>query len=36
MGQWSPIEASELATRIKARRRERGISLRSAATEAGV
>ena len=36
MAQWSPIDASELATRIKARRRERGISLRSAATEAGV
>ena len=32
MAQWSPIDASELATRIKARRRERGISLRSAAT----
>jgi transcriptional regulator with XRE-family HTH domain len=36
MAQWTPIDASELATRIKARRRELGISLRSAAAEAGV
>ena len=36
MAQWSPIDASELATRIKARRRERAISLRAAAAEAGV
>ena len=34
--QWSPIDASELATRIKARRRELGISLRAAAVEVGV
>src|SRR5829696_7535795 len=36
MAQWSPIDASELATRLKARRRERAISLRAAAAEAGV
>src|SRR4051794_16299241 len=36
MAQWSPIEAGELATRVKARRRALGISLRAAAVEAGV
>jgi transcriptional regulator with XRE-family HTH domain len=36
MAQWSPIGASELATRVKARRRSLGISLRAAAVEAGV
>jgi transcriptional regulator with XRE-family HTH domain len=36
MAQWSPIPASDLATRVKARRHARGISLRAAAVEAGV
>lgn len=36
VAQWSPIDASELATRVKARRRELGISLRAAAAEVGV
>jgi transcriptional regulator with XRE-family HTH domain len=36
MAQWEPIEPGELATRVKARRRERGVSLRAAAIEIGV
>jgi transcriptional regulator with XRE-family HTH domain len=36
MAQWSPVPASELATRVKARRRALGLSLRAAAIEAGV
>jgi transcriptional regulator with XRE-family HTH domain len=36
MAQWSPIQAGELATRVKARRRALGISLRAAAVDAGV
>jgi transcriptional regulator with XRE-family HTH domain len=36
MEQWSPIDPSELATRVRARRRERAISLRAAAAEVGV
>jgi transcriptional regulator with XRE-family HTH domain len=36
MAQWSPIEPEELATRVKARRHALGISLRAAATDAGV
>jgi transcriptional regulator with XRE-family HTH domain len=36
MAQWDPIEASELATRLRARRRERALSLREAAAEIGV
>jgi transcriptional regulator with XRE-family HTH domain len=36
VAQWSPIDASELAIRLKARRRELGISLRTAAAEIGV
>jgi transcriptional regulator with XRE-family HTH domain len=33
---WSPIEAAELAARLSAHRRERGLSLRAAAAEIGV
>jgi transcriptional regulator with XRE-family HTH domain len=36
MAQWEPIEPAELATRVKARRRERAVSLRAAAIEIGV
>jgi transcriptional regulator with XRE-family HTH domain len=36
MAEWNPIDASELATRVRARRRERGVSLRAAAVEIGV
>jgi transcriptional regulator with XRE-family HTH domain len=36
MAQWSPIDATELATRVRARRRELKISLRAAAAEVGV
>lgn len=36
MAQWDPIDASELATRLRARRRERALSLRDAAAEIGV
>jgi transcriptional regulator with XRE-family HTH domain len=36
MAQWDPIEASELAGRLRARRRERALSLRDAAAEIGV
>jgi transcriptional regulator with XRE-family HTH domain len=33
---WEPITGAELAARLRARRRERGISLREAAAEVGV
>jgi transcriptional regulator with XRE-family HTH domain len=33
---WAPITADELAARLRARRRERGMSLRAAAAEVGV
>jgi len=33
---WAPIAADELAARLSARRRERGMSLRAAAAEIGV
>jgi transcriptional regulator with XRE-family HTH domain len=36
MAQWDPIDASELATRLRARRRERTLSLRDAAAEIGI
>ena len=36
MAEWEPIDASELATRLRARRRERALSLRDAAAEIGV
>lgn len=34
--QWTPIDPSELATRVRARRHARGVSLRAAASECGV
>lgn len=33
---WTPIDAAELAARLRAHRRERGLSLRAAAAEIGV
>jgi transcriptional regulator with XRE-family HTH domain len=36
MAQWDPIDASELASRLRARRRERALSLRDAAAEIGI
>jgi transcriptional regulator with XRE-family HTH domain len=33
---WTPIRAAELAARLRAHRREQGLSLRAAATEIGV
>ena len=36
VAQLNPIDPAELATRLQARRRERGISLRAAAAEIGV
>jgi transcriptional regulator with XRE-family HTH domain len=36
VAQWDPIDASELASRLRARRRDRALSLRDAAAEIGV